>query len=51
MVADKIQSFYGLDREAIRAAMIKLNFSNDEFFSDLSKKLALLKNQIKTNNE
>ena len=34
MVADKIQSFYGMDREAVRAAMIKLNFS-------LKKKMAL----------
>jgi len=51
MVADKIQSFYGMDREAVRAAMIKLNFSTDQFFSEIFKKLGALKNQIKLNNE
>jgi hypothetical protein len=51
MVADKIQSFYGMDREAVRAAMLKLNFSSDQFFSEIYKKLVALKNQNKLNNQ
>jgi hypothetical protein len=51
MVADKIQSFYGMDREAVRAAMIKLNFSSDQFFSEIYKQFIALKNQIKLNNK
>jgi len=47
MVTDKIQSLYGLDREAIRAAMIKNNFAEDPFFIDIYKRLRLLQNQAK----
>ncbi len=47
MVTDKIQSLYGMDREAIRAAMIKHNFTEDLFFSEIYKRLCLLQNKAK----
>jgi hypothetical protein len=47
MVTDKIQSFYGMDREAIRAAMIKHDFKNDAFFSDINKRIGFLINKSK----
>jgi len=42
MVTDKIQSLYGMDREATRAAMIKHNFNEDSFFCDVYKRLCIL---------
>lgn len=45
MVTDKIQALYGMDREAIRAAMIKHNFSQDSFFSDIYQRLSFLQNK------
>lgn len=50
MVTDKIQSLYGMDREAIRAAMIKHNFSEDPFFSDVNKRLCVLQQKAKMEN-
>jgi len=47
MVTDKIQSLYGMDREAIRAAMIKHNFTEDPFFGDIYKRLCILQNKAK----
>lgn len=47
MVTDKIQSLYGMDREAIRAAMIKHNFNEDPFFNEVRKKLSFLQENNK----
>lgn len=50
MVTDKIQSLFGMDREAIRAAIIKHNFNEDPFFSDVYKRLSILQQKVKLDN-
>ncbi len=39
-----------MDREALRAAMLKLNFSSDQFFSEIYKKSFTIKNQNQNQN-
>ena len=50
MVTDKIQSLYGMDREAIRAAMIKHNFAEDPFFKDVYNRFCFLQQKAKMEN-
>lgn len=50
MVTDKIQSLFGMDREAIRAAIIKHNFNEDIFFSEVYNRLCVLQQKAKINN-
>ena len=50
IVTDKIQYLHGMDREAIRAAMLKHNFTENPFFVDIYKRLCILQNKLKVNN-
>ena len=47
MVTDRIQYLHGIDREAVRAAMIKFNFTEELFFSDIYRRLCSLQNKAK----
>jgi hypothetical protein len=44
MVTDYVYSYYGFDREAIRAAIMKHNIQEDPEFSEILKWLESIKN-------